>query len=187
MSKLHLNFIAKSFIFGHKSGNVPRTFSVNLESGELWKYMWTSPQTSLFLDTQILKMRPELFCKPCKWKISKMHLNCTANLFVFARINRESVSRTIIVNLARWKLPNASELHSKYFRRFWTHKSWKWAQTFFPPWKQSISKTRLNIFWTWTVKIMKICPAHLWKNNEMVLCEIFFCEGNCIQFCKCWF
>jgi len=32
-----------------------------------------------------------------------------------------------------------------------------------------------------TASIVKICPVHLWKYIEIVFCEIFSSEGNCVQ------
>jgi len=60
--KMCVNFTANSFVFEHiNRENLPRTFSVNLGGGELPKCVWTSQQTTSFLDAKIGKMRPELF------------------------------------------------------------------------------------------------------------------------------
>ena len=145
-SKICMNFTTNNFIFERiNCENAPRTIFINLARRKLLSCIWTLQQTALFLDANFLKMCSELFvCKPSKCRTSKMHLNFTTNSFVCWHINRKNASRTIFVNLARRKLPNASELHSKHFR-FWTHKSWKCAQNFFcKPCKQRTSKMRLN-------------------------------------------
>jgi len=51
-SKMRLNFTANSFVFGCKlPENAPRTFVVNFANRERIKCVWTSQQTSLFMDT----------------------------------------------------------------------------------------------------------------------------------------
>jgi len=65
-----------------------------------------------------------------------MHLNFTANSFVFGHINRKYVPRTFSVNLASENFENASELHGKQLR-FWTLE-------FSEPCTQRSSKIRVN-------------------------------------------
>ena len=50
-------------------------------------------------------MRPQLLYQSCKRKTCKMHLNLTANSFIFGDINREKLSKTFSVNLGGGKLP----------------------------------------------------------------------------------
>ena len=98
---MYMNFKANTFVLGHiNRENRCRTFSVNLGGGELPKCVWISQQTASFVDTKNVKMHPEIFYKACTEKTSKMHLNFTANSFVFRCINREISSITFSINLA---------------------------------------------------------------------------------------
>jgi len=105
-SKMPLKFTANSFVFGRiNRENAPRNFSINLIRQKLPKCVWTQEQTGSFFDAKIEKMRPYPFYEACTEKTSKMRLNFTANCFVFRRINRVNVHRTVFIYLARWNLP----------------------------------------------------------------------------------
>jgi len=56
-------------------------------------------------DTQIVKMRPQLFYQSCKRKACKMPPNLTAKSFIFGHINRENLSKTFSANLEGGKFP----------------------------------------------------------------------------------
>jgi len=95
-------------------------------------------------DTQIVKMRPQLFYQICKRKGCKMVLNFIASSLVFGHTNRENLSRNFSVNVEGGDFRNAFEFHSKQFN-FWTHTSWNCTQNFFfKTCRQRTSKMRLN-------------------------------------------
>ena len=101
-SKMRLNFTANSFVFGSTNReNAPKTFYIKharrkrqnaseLYSKQLW--FWTHESR---------KCGQNFFCKPCETKTSKMHLNFTANSFVFRQIYRETAPRTFFCKSCR--------------------------------------------------------------------------------------
>ena len=101
---MRLNFTANSFAFGRTNrGIAPRTFSVKLAGRELPKCVWTSQQTTSFLDAEIAKMHPERFsqsvqdenfqnasqlhCKKLRFWTHKSW-NCPKNFFCKTRSQR---------------------------------------------------------------------------------------------------
>ena len=124
-STMRLNFTTNSFIFGCKNHeNAPRTFFINLIMRKLpkWahnfflklarrklpKYVWTSQQTASFFRFEThesWKFAQNFLCKPRRWTTSKMRLNFAANSFAFRRINRKNALKTLLINLAKRKLP----------------------------------------------------------------------------------
>ena len=59
---MRLNFTANGFVFGCTNReNLPRTFYIKHARRKRPKCVWTSQQTAAFLDTCIVKLRPELF------------------------------------------------------------------------------------------------------------------------------
>jgi len=129
--------------------NALRTFFVNLASGELPKYFWTSQQISSFLDIWIVKMRPELFCALWKLRTNKTCLNVRTNSFVKRPEH--------FGNFARWKHRSCA-WSSQQKLRFWTHQSGKCDQDFFcKPCKENFE----NAF---ELHSKKPCFGH--KNHE---------------------
>jgi len=51
-------------------------------------------------------MHPELFCKPCRQRTSKIRLNFTANNFVFGRKYHENALRTFFYKPCKAKMSN---------------------------------------------------------------------------------
>jgi len=100
-SRMRLNFTSNSSVFGRTNLEItPRTFSVKLAGKKLPKCVWTSLQTASFLDEKSRKYTQHFFHEPCIAKTSKMHLNFTANCFVFACTNREIVPTTFSVKIS---------------------------------------------------------------------------------------
>jgi len=89
------NFTADSFVFGRKDQeNAHITFSVTLQ-GENFQDASELHSKPLRFWTINPDVPPgTFFCKPCRWRTSKMRLIFTANSFVFGRTNRENAPRT---------------------------------------------------------------------------------------------
>ena len=120
-SKVRLNFTINSFVFwcincenrrrsfcvnlASKELSKMRTFCVNLASKQLPKWVWTSQQIILFLDTWIVKIGPEHFYKCCKQRTSTMCLNFTKRSLVLWSANRENAPKATFMKLKRQKLP----------------------------------------------------------------------------------
>ena len=76
------------------------------------------------------KCAQNILYKAGKAKTSKMHLNFTADSFIFGCKVQENAPRTFSVTLRGENFQDVSKLHSKPLR-FWTHISWYSTQNFF--------------------------------------------------------
>ena len=84
----------------HKSWKCPQNFFINLASGKLAKWVWTSQQRASFWTHKSWKFVQKFFCKPWRRLTSDMRLNFTANSFIFGRTNCRIAPTTFSVKLA---------------------------------------------------------------------------------------
>ena len=183
-SKMRLNFTANRLIFGRINREiVPRTFSVKLAGRELPKCVWTSREIPSFLNANILKMRSELFFVKLQGENLQNASGLHSIQLRFCTQKSWKCTQNIFVNFGGGQHKKCIWT-SRQTALLWDAKIGKLRPDFlYKLCKQRISKMRLNFLCCdlRTASILKICLVHLWKNIEILYCEIFSSEGNCVQ------